>query len=94
MNEHTILTLAKGSVVACMNPEQANFLNGSFINSFDIAIPKLGTEDIPVLLLYSYLLMTVQMRCCALRIKEICGLLSSVDVCKSNGNDDISALQL
>ena len=42
-----IPTLTKGSVVACTNSEKANLLNASFTNSFNVAIPELGIEDIP-----------------------------------------------
>ena len=47
MNECTIPTLAKESVVASTNLEKANLLNISFVNSFNVTIPEVGSEDIP-----------------------------------------------
>ena len=68
--------------------QKANLLNASFINSFNVAIPELGMEDIPELPhedCPDKLLCTEE---------EVYDLLSTLDVSKSNGHDDISAWML
>ena len=67
------------------NSEKANLLNASFISNFNIAIPKLGTEDIPEL---SHNDCPEELLCTE---KEVYDLPSTLNVSKSNGHDDISA---
>ena len=87
-NECTIPTLTKGSVVACTNSEKANLLNASFINSFNVAIPELGIEDIPET---PCDVCPDELLCIE---EEVYNMLRTLDVSKSNGHDDISARML
>ena len=88
MNECTIPTLTKGSVVACTNSEKADLLNDSFINSFNVAIPELGMEDIPET---PHDVCPDELLCTE---EEVYDMLRTLDVSKSNGHDDISARML
>ena len=57
----------------------------SFINSFNVAIPVLGIEDIPEL---SYEDCPGELLCTE---EEVYHMVSTLDISKSNGYDDISA---
>ena len=86
--ECTVPTLTKGNVVACTNTEKANLLNVSFMDIFNTATPELSKDDIPEAPLDncpSELLCTEE---------KVYNLLSTLDVSKSNGHDDISTRML
>ena len=85
---NTLPTLVTATTTATSNLDKANLLNSAFMKNFNYSVPGLLTDDSFNIVPHtcpSDLLCTED---------EVYGLLSTLDVTKANGHDDISAIML
>ena len=85
---NTMPTLVTATTTATSNLDKANLLNSTFMKNFNYSVPGLQTDDSLNIVPHtcpSDLLCTED---------EVYDLLSTLDVTKANGHDDISATML
>ena len=85
---NTLPTLLTATTTAISNLDKANLLNSAFMKNFNYSVPGLLTDDS---------LNTVPHTCPSDLLcteDEVYDLLSTLDVTKANGHDDISAIML